>query len=151
MGLIGDRVAAARQGENATVIGRMRSGWAVLSDQQHLRGWCVLLPDPVPDTLNAMPLNARGQFLTDMAGLGDAILAATNAVRINYSIYGNQAPQLHAHVVPRYADEPEEMRPKPHWLYPTERTNAVSFDLQRDAELMRNIARDLRAANLLME
>lgn len=44
--LIHRRVAAAQDGKNPTVICRVPSGWAVLSDTQFLRGYALLLPDP---------------------------------------------------------------------------------------------------------
>jgi diadenosine tetraphosphate (Ap4A) HIT family hydrolase len=54
--------------------------------------------------------DARGSFLLDMIGLGDALLRVTDADRVNYEILGNNDPALHAHVTPRYAWEPEERR-----------------------------------------
>lgn len=147
-GLIEQRVEAARRGENPNVIVRMSSGWAVLADFQFLSGWSILLPDPVVPTLNDLPHDRRARFLLDMAALGDAILAVTGpmgAVRMNYAMYGNQAPALHAHVFPRYADEPEAMRTKPAWLYPSEAfTSQRPFDPERDAAMMAAIRERLR-------
>jgi hypothetical protein len=45
--LIHRRVETARQGNNPTVICRVPSGWVVLGDVQFLRGYSLLLPDPV--------------------------------------------------------------------------------------------------------
>jgi hypothetical protein len=39
-----------------------------------LKGYCLLLPDPVVPHLNAMTMNMRQQFLSDMTILGDAVL-----------------------------------------------------------------------------
>lgn len=80
------QVDLARRGELARVIRRMPSGWAVLGDPQITHGYCLLLPDPVVPDLNALTGAARRQFLDDMASLGDAVLAATGAERINYEI-----------------------------------------------------------------
>ena len=110
-------VEQARRGELARVLARMVSGWAVLGDPQILPGYCLLLPDPVVPDLNALPGPQRQQFLDDMARLGDAVLAVTGAERVNYEILGNVEPALHAHVIPRYADEPEASRTKPVWLH----------------------------------
>ncbi len=52
-----------------------------------------------------------------MARIGDALLAVTAAVRINYAIFGNLEPALHAHIVPRYADEPAALRTQHPWAY----------------------------------
>lgn len=132
------RVEAARRGENPRVVARMESSWAVMGDNQFLRGYCLLLPDPVVPTLNDLEEPARTRFLLDMARLGDAVLAVTGAARINYEMLGNLEPALHAHVFPRYADEPQELRTKPVWLYPPECWNdpATAFDPQRHAELI---------------
>lgn len=95
----------------------MASGWAVLGDPQITRGYCLLLPDPVVSDLNALTGDGRAQFLLDMARLGDAVLAATGAERINYEILGNVEPALHAHVIPRHADEDPALRKQPVWLH----------------------------------
>ena len=70
----------------------------------------ALRPDPVVPSVNDLSVENRSQFLSDMVVLGDALLAVTDAVRINYKILGNGAPTLHAHVFPRRLNEPEEYR-----------------------------------------
>ena len=104
--LIHRRVEAARCGKHPSLVARLPSGWAVLGDKQVLKGYCLLLPDPVVPHLNALTGADRLQFLGDMAKLGDAILHVTGAVRINYEMLGNLEPALHAHVVPRHFNEP---------------------------------------------
>src|SRR5512145_3394593 len=100
--LIHRRVAAAQAGTNPSVICRMPSGWAVLGDVQFLRGYSLLLSDPVVPNLNALDKARRQQFLYDMSVLGDALLEVTGAFLINYEILGNTDAALHAHVFPRY-------------------------------------------------
>jgi diadenosine tetraphosphate (Ap4A) HIT family hydrolase len=118
-------VEAARAGDPAT-IARMPSGWAVFGRQQFLRGYSLLLPDPVVPHLNDMPAAHRARFLDDLARLGDALLAATGALRINYAMFGNLEPALHAHLVPRYADESPALRTAHPWAY--DWTAAPAFD-----------------------
>lgn len=110
-------VDAARAGGDPTVIARLGSGWAVFGRRQFVRGYALLLPDPVVPHLNALDGAARLRFLDDMARLGDALLRETGAVRVNYAMFGNVEPALHAHVVPRHADEPEFMRSAHPWAY----------------------------------
>lgn len=114
---IDQMVAACRSGSHPALVARMTSGWAVMGERQVLRGYCLLLPDPVVPHLNALPRAARNQFMADLGSLGDAVLAATGALRINYAIFGNLEPALHAHVHPRYDDEPEVMRTANPWGY----------------------------------
>lgn len=111
------QVDSARNGTLLRVVARMDSGWAVLGDPQITRGYCLLLPDPVVPDLNSLTGEAREQFLRDMAALGDAVLAVTGAERINYEILGNVEPALHAHVIPRHADEDQALRRTAVWLH----------------------------------
>ncbi|MGY4534517.1 diadenosine tetraphosphate (Ap4A) HIT family hydrolase [Pseudomonas sp. TE3786] len=117
MSLISQRVALARNGTNDKVICRMPSGWAVMGDVQFLPGYCLLLPDPVVPSLNDLDGQARSTYLLDMARIGDALLHATGALRINYEILGNSEPELHCHIFPRYASEAEGKRQMPVWFY----------------------------------
>ncbi len=138
--LIHERVAAAQAGTNPTVICRMPSGWAVLSDAQFLRGYTILLPDPVVFDLNALDREHRAQYLLDMATIGDALLEVTDAFRINYEILGNLEPALHAHIIPRYLSEPDEFRKGPAFFYDKDFSNSIKFDYERDKELIQQLA-----------
>jgi diadenosine tetraphosphate (Ap4A) HIT family hydrolase len=97
---IPERIEAARKGSNPTVICPVPSGWVVLCDTQFLRGYCILLADPVVPSLNDLDHEKRVEFSSDMAIIGDALLEVTGAYRINYAIAGNTDPYLHAHIVP---------------------------------------------------
>ncbi len=141
--LIHRRVEAARQGTNPTVICRVPSGWIVLCDVQMVTGYSILLPDPVVNDLNALTMEQRINFLKDMTILGDVLLEVTDAVRINYEISGNSEPALHAHVIPRYANEPKDKLPRPIWFYDWE--NSPKFDLERDRPLMNKIAEKIES------
>ena len=133
MSLISERVRLAREGRNPYVICRMQSGWAVIGDVQFLPGYRLLLPDPVVPSLNDLSSSERALYLRDMVRLGDAMLEVTGAARINYEILGNSEPELHAHLFPRYADEPEERRTKPVWFYDWQ--NAVRYSEAEHGEL----------------
>lgn len=111
--LIAHRVGLARAGENPYVITRMNSGWLVIGDVQPLPGYCLLLADPVVESLNALPEADRIQYALDVGRIGDCLLQVTRAFRINYETWGNSEPALHTHIMPRYLDEPEDKRRRP--------------------------------------
>lgn len=134
-------VAAARDGKDPRVAARLTSGWVLFGERQFVRGYVLLLPDPVVPTLNALGAQERGQFLLDMARLGDALLKVTNALRINYAILGNIEPALHAHVIPRYADEPEELRTAHPWAHDWQA--APLFERAAYADLSESLRREL--------
>ncbi|MFZ9709375.1 MAG: HIT family protein [Steroidobacteraceae bacterium] len=135
------RVEALRAGADPTVIARLASGWAVFGERQFLPGYALLLPDPVVTDLNALDLAARGEFLADMARLGDAVLGATGALRINYAIFGNLEPALHAHVIPRYRDEADSLATAHPWAY--DWSAAPLFDATQQGALLTAVRRRL--------
>ena len=134
-------VADAREGREPRVVTRLYSGWVLFGQQQFVKGYVVLLPDPVVPSLNALGAKERTQFLLDMTRLGDALLKVGNAVRINYAIYGNVEPALHAHVIPRYLDEPENMRTAQPWAY--DWNAAPAFDRKKMEEFAESLRREL--------
>ena len=141
---IHQQVESARAGTEPALICRMPSGWAVLCNMQYLPGYCVLLPDPVVPRLNTLTREQRAAYLCDMSAIGDALLEATDAFRINYAIMGNSDPALHAHIVPRYMSEPEQIRKHLPWSYPQEFMNDRLFDYDRDLELIVKLADAIR-------
>jgi diadenosine tetraphosphate (Ap4A) HIT family hydrolase len=137
------RVEACRAGADPTAIARLPTGWAVMGDPQVLAGYCLLLPDPVVPHLNALAPDAQAAFLADVARLGQAVFELTGALRINYALFGNLEPALHAHVFPRYSDEPESLRAANPWAY--DWSAARRFDPTRDGALQAALRERLAA------
>jgi diadenosine tetraphosphate (Ap4A) HIT family hydrolase len=123
-------------------VARLTSGWVVMGERQVFAGYCLLLPDPVVAHLNLLEHSERMQFLADMARVGDAVLAATGALRINYALFGNAEPALHAHVLPRRADEAPGIRTVQPWALDWQA--APQFSRAVHGELQRRIASHLK-------
>lgn len=110
-----DRVGSALAGTNPTVLRRLDAGFAVIGDNQHLPGYCVLISDtPGTDQLTDLSPQRQLVFLEDMAVLGRAVRAVCarrdpQFRRINLEIQGNTDAFLHAHVTPRYGWEPSDI------------------------------------------
>ena len=139
--VIHEQVAAARDGREPRVVTRLYSGWVLFGQQQFVRGYALLLPDPVVPSLNSLGAKERTQFLMDMTRVGDALLKVSGAMRINYAIFGNVEPALHAHVVPRYLEEPEAMRTAQPWAY--DWNAAPPYDRNAMEELAEALRREL--------
>jgi diadenosine tetraphosphate (Ap4A) HIT family hydrolase len=135
------QVTDAREGRDPKVITRVFSGWAVFGQKQFVRGYVLLLPDPVVPSINSLGAKERAQFLSDMSRIGDALLKVTPSIRINYAILGNVEPALHAHVMPRYADEPEALRTMHPWGY--DWSKAPDFDRESYKDLAEALRREL--------
>jgi diadenosine tetraphosphate (Ap4A) HIT family hydrolase len=108
-------VERCRAQDHPAVAAKLRSGWVVMGERQVLSGYCLLLPDPVVAHLNVLTGATRARFLADMALAGDAVQHCTGALRINYAVFGNLEPALHAHIFPRRADEPPATRTAQPW------------------------------------
>ncbi len=104
----------------------------------------MLLPDPVVSSVNDLEPDARSRFMTDFVSLGDAVLAATGAERVNYLILCNQVPELHGHAIPRFGtEEPARRRLGPFEAY--DFTNARHADAAGfDADLLDRLRRALK-------
>jgi diadenosine tetraphosphate (Ap4A) HIT family hydrolase len=135
------QVMDAREGRLARVVTRLYSGWVVFGERQFVRGYALLLPDPVVPSLNALGAQERTQFLMDMSRVGDALLKISGALRINYAILGNVDPALHAHVIPRYSTEPPQLRTAHPWAY--DWNAAPLFDRATHGELKDSLRREL--------
>ena len=142
MSSIHQKIEAARAGRNPQMIAKVPSGWVLMGDTQPLEGYCVLVADPIVPSLNDLGEEARAAYSRDMARLGDAILRATGARRVNYETWGNLDPTLHTHVVPRFHHEPEPLRgqtPREAYQWQTARP----FSLDKDEPLLLKIRAEL--------
>jgi diadenosine tetraphosphate (Ap4A) HIT family hydrolase len=140
---IHEMVDRCRAADYPAAVARLRSGWVIMGERQVLSGYCLLLPDPLVPHLNALRPELRGPFLSDMALVGDALLTVTAAVRINYAIFGNVDPALHAHIFPRLSVEPEATRAAQPWALDWNAAPRYSEALH--GELKRRIAADIQA------
>lgn len=118
----------------------------MLGDVQFLRGYSLILPDPVVPDLNALDAAGRKTLLYEASVLGDALLEITGALRINYEILGNLEPALHVHVFPRFRDEPADLATQPVWFY--DWNAAPPFDPKRDTPLIQEIHSRLEKAGI---
>lgn len=115
-----------------------------MGDEQALPGYALLLPDPVVAHLTDLDHDGRARYLLEMSLIGDALLAVTDAHRINYEILGNAAPALHAHVYPRYPWKPDTHRMQPVWSYPDDVRRGELFSPERHGALRDALAAALR-------
>ncbi len=146
--LIHQWVKDCRAANNPRTIARVNSGWVVLGVSQFLRGYCLILPDPVVDDLNQLNASQRKTLLYEMSVVGDGLLEITGALRINYEILGNLEPALHVHMFPRFDSEAEELKTKPVWFYDWDA--APQFDSERDKQLMSKLNQYLKTAGIVV-
>lgn len=131
-----ERLEAHRRGENPRLVARMASGFLEMAPFQFRRGYCLLLADPFVPSLDRLSPEDAVRFLADCDRAARAIIAETGAVRVNLSIYGNLDPFLHAHLIPRFADEPEAEATVPPMSLPLTVRESCAWSADAHSELM---------------
>ena len=74
-------------------------------------------------------------YWRELLAVGRALEGHFAPVKLNYELLGNSLPHLHAHVVPRYADDP-----RPGWPFPfpdDEPPPHSEDELRADADALR--------------
>ena len=74
--------------------------------------------------------------------VAEAIATVVKPWKMNYECLGNSEPHVHWHLLPRQANEPEEMRRGPIWLRP-ESERKVMLDENDRRALIASIRRQI--------
>ncbi len=112
------------------VVRNMPSGRWVLGENQFYKGYSLLLYRFHVEQLHELTPKEVEVFLQDMYSIGKELFEKLHPVRINYAILGNTLPHLHAHIIPRYADDSN-----PHhsiWNTPLEKRIKLTTIAQRE-------------------
>jgi diadenosine tetraphosphate (Ap4A) HIT family hydrolase len=80
------------------------------ADQAH-RGYTLVVSRTHATELFQLAPDEAMRYLGDMVDVARAIDAALRPRKLNYELLGNTVPHLHWHLIPRYADDPNPLRP----------------------------------------
>jgi diadenosine tetraphosphate (Ap4A) HIT family hydrolase len=87
-------------------ICRLEVSTLYLSREQTYRGRCVVALDAHETELFHLDPETLQRFTRDVARAAAALQRAFGPDKINYAIYGDLAPHLHYHLVPKYRGGP---------------------------------------------
>ncbi len=126
MCLICERIAMIRRGENPYFVKEMQTGYVVIGDHQHFKGYSLFLYKEHGDKteLFHLPLAERTLFLQEMALVAQAASKAFDAEKMNYELLGMGDAHLHWHLFPRRSGDIEGCGNRgvgPVWWYPMEK------------------------------
>jgi diadenosine tetraphosphate (Ap4A) HIT family hydrolase len=91
-----------RLSSNLIEIGRLETSTLYLFREQTYRGRCVVALNTHETELFRLDPDTLGRFSRDVSRAAAALQRAFAPHKINYAIYGDLAPHLHFHVVPKY-------------------------------------------------
>lgn len=105
------RLEAVRENRHPRFIAELESGVVCLGDHQLYPGYCLFLSRVHLRELPDLPDEQCRLFLWEMSRLAQSILYVCRPRKLNYEMLGNQDAHLHWHLFPRYADDPNPLKP----------------------------------------
>ena len=97
--------------DNPYLIAELDTGYAVLGDNQHYRGYTIFLAKQCAPELHHLAPDIRVRFLSEMADVAEAVFRAFEPRKLNYELLGNSVAHLHWHIFPRYDSDPNPRWP----------------------------------------
>lgn len=123
MCLICDRIDAIKRNTNPFFVKEMETGYVVLGDHQHFKGYTIFLCKDHETELFHLDPARKIKFLEEMS-LVEAVARAFHAEKMNYELLGNGDTHLPWHLFPRRAGDLAEYGNNgkgPVWWYPKEK------------------------------
>ena len=124
MCVICDRIQMIKNGANPYFVMELETGYVVLGDNQHFRGYTLFLLKEHVTELFDLEDGMKARFLEEMTIVAKAVSRAFCAEKMNYECLGNGDAHLHWHLFPRIAGDLEGYGNNgkgPVWWYPKEK------------------------------
>ena len=117
-----------KNGENPYFVKELRTGYAVIGDNQHFYGYTLLLYKNHKYTeLYQMNMDERLEFMKEMTIVAQAAANAFGCDKMNYELLGMGEAHLHWHLYPRRSGDIGDYGNHgigPVWWYPMEKMYA---------------------------
>lgn len=147
MCLICDRIEMIKNGENPYFVKELKTGYAVIGDNQHFYGYTLFLYKNHDYTeLYQMDLSDRLEFMKEMTIVAQAAANAFDCDKMNYELLGMGDAHLHWHLFPRRNGDIGDCGNHgrgPVWWYPMEKMYAD--DNRPSSEELEQMKEKLRA------
>ncbi len=124
MCLICERIDSIRRGTNPYFVKELETGYVVLSDHQHFRGYTLFLCKRHETELFHLDPEFQQTFLREMVQTAQAVSRAFHAEKMNYECLGQGDAHLHWHLYPRVSGDIGDYGNHgvgPVWWYPREK------------------------------
>lgn len=145
MCLICDRIQQIKNGTNPYFVKELETGYVVLGDHQHFKGYTLFLCKEHKTELFELEPAFKVRFLEEMSLAAEAAYHAFGAEKMNYELLGNGDTHLHWHLFPRKKGDLEEYGnygKGPVWWYPMEKMyDDANRPTQKELEEMKTALR----------
>ncbi|MGB4658622.1 MAG: HIT family protein [Mobilitalea sp.] len=114
--LVCERIEMIKDGTNPYFVIELETGYVVLGDHQHFKGYTLFLCKEHVSELHFLPSQFRLKYLEEMSLVAEAVYRVFKPEKLNYEILGNGDSHVHWHLFPRVdGDTPEK---GPVWWLP---------------------------------
>ncbi|UTY39587.1 HIT family protein [Allocoprobacillus halotolerans] len=124
MCLICDRIDMIKKGENPYFVKELETGYVVIGDHQHFKGYTLFLYKEHQTELFHLENTQKMKFLEEMTLVAKAVSKAFYAQKMNYELLGNGDSHIHWHLFPRMNGDLDgygNHGKGPVWWYPMEK------------------------------
>ena len=124
MCVVCDRIRMIKEGTNPYFVKELKTGYVVLGDHQHFKGYSLFLyKDHIVELFDLDPA-VKARYMDEMTMVAEAVYRAFGAAKMNYECLGNGDAHLHWHLFPRNPGDIEDYGNNgmgPVWCYPVEK------------------------------
>ena len=124
MCLICDRINMIKEGTNPYFVKELETGYVVLGDNQHFKGYTLFLCKEHVTELFYLEHSIKMKYLEEMSIVAEAVSKAFGAEKMNYELLGNGDTHVHWHLFPRVTGDIGNYGNNgkgPVWWYPREK------------------------------
>lgn len=124
MCLICDRINMIKEGTNPYFVKELETGYVVLGDNQHFKGYTLFLCKEHVTELFYLEHSIKMKYLEEMSIVAEAVSKAFDAEKMNYELLGNGDTHVHWHLFPRVTGDIGNYGNNgkgPVWWYPREK------------------------------
>jgi diadenosine tetraphosphate (Ap4A) HIT family hydrolase len=116
--LICERIEMIKQKSNPYFVMELETGYVVIGDHQHFKGYTLFLCKQHVSELHDLPKDFRVKYLEEMSIVAEAAYNAFKPEKMNYELLGNGDSHVHWHLFPRVTGDTPKKGPV--WWLPRE-------------------------------
>ncbi len=111
-----ERIEMIKKGTNPYFVCELETGYVVIGDHQHFKGYTLFLCKEHEAELHFLPEEFRMKYLEEMALVAEAIYNVFKPEKMNYELLGNGDTHIHWHLFPRVTGDTPVKGPV--WMLP---------------------------------
>ncbi len=116
--LLCERIEMIKAGTNPYFVKELETGYVVIGDHQHFKGYTLFLCKEHSTELHFLPKEFKLKYLEEMSLVAEAVYHVFKPEKLNYELLGNGDSHLHWHLFPRVTGDTPIKGPV--WVLPFE-------------------------------